>query len=56
MRALRCARVKTQKRMVLVGKRGVQGACGVRVVSLRLVIFTWRSLAGAVRMCRLTEL
>ena len=28
--------------MVLVGKRGVQGACGVCVVSVRLAFFTWR--------------
>jgi hypothetical protein len=48
VRALRCARVKTQKRVAWVGKRGVQGACGVLVVSVRLAFFTWRSPAGVV--------
>jgi hypothetical protein len=39
-----------------VGKRGVQGAYGVCVVSVRLAFFTWRFPARFVKMCHLTEL
>jgi len=54
----RCvARESKRKRgLVWVGKRGVQGACGVCVVSVRLAFFTWRSPVGVRKMCRLTEL